>query len=76
MDETNAMYFPLSANTGSDWPLLLVPVAGGGLQVWQHADTWREAQLITNAMLASVTPSIGNPGLCAVVYAEPEHWRR
>jgi FG-GAP-like repeat len=62
MDETNAMYFPLSANTGGDWPLLLVPVADGGLQVWQHRDTWRQAQFIGNAMDASVTPSIENPG--------------
>jgi hypothetical protein len=62
MDETNAMYFPLSANTGGDWPLLLVPVADGGLQVWQHRDTWRQAQFIRNAMDASVTPSVENPG--------------
>lgn len=61
MDETNAMYFPSSANTGSDWPLLLVPV-GGGLQVWQHQDTWRQAQFIGNAIEARVTPYIENPG--------------
>lgn len=62
MDETNAMYFPLSAKTGGDWPLLLVPVDGGGLQVWQHQETWRLAQFITNAMDERVTPSIENPG--------------
>jgi FG-GAP-like repeat len=62
MDETNAMYFPMSARTDGEWPLLLVPVADGGLQVWQHQDTWRLAQIITNAMIASVTPSIENPG--------------
>ena len=62
MDETNAMYFPLSASTVGDWPLLLVPVADGGLQIWQHQDAWREAQFITNAMVSSVTPSIKNPG--------------
>ena len=62
MDETNAIYFPLSANTGGDWPLLLVPVADGGLQVWQKQDTWRQAQFITNAMDAQITPSIKNPG--------------
>ena len=62
MDETNAMYFPLSAKTGGDWPLLLVPVPDGGLQVWEHQDVWHLAQVITNAMVASVTPSIQNPG--------------
>lgn len=62
MDETNAMDFPLSVNTGGDWPLLLVPVTDGGLQVWQHQDAWRLAQFITNAMDASITPSIQNPG--------------
>ncbi|HEY1662635.1 MAG TPA: VCBS repeat-containing protein [Verrucomicrobiae bacterium] len=62
MDETNAMYFPLSAKTGGNWPLLLVPVADGGLQIWQHRDAWRLAQSVTNAMDASVTPSIQNPG--------------
>ncbi|HTV39309.1 MAG TPA: VCBS repeat-containing protein [Candidatus Sulfotelmatobacter sp.] len=62
MDETNAMYFPLSAKTGGDWPLLLAPVADGGLQVWQHQDTWRLAQFITNAMNAIVAPFIQNPG--------------
>lgn len=61
MDETNAMYYPLSANTGSDWPLLLVLVSGG-LQVWQHQDAWRQAQFIGNAMEARVTPSTENPG--------------
>lgn len=62
MDETNAMYFPLSANTGGEWPLLLVPVAGGSLEVWRHQDVWRQAQIITNVMDTSVTPSIQNPG--------------
>jgi len=30
---TNAIYFPLSVETGRDWPLLLVPTADG-IQVW------------------------------------------
>ena len=30
---TNAMYLPLSVETGGDWPLLLVPAADG-IQVW------------------------------------------
>lgn len=61
MDETNAMSFPLCANTGTDWPLLLVPVAGG-LQVWRHEGVWRQAQFIGNALERHVSPSIQNPG--------------
>ena len=72
LDETQVMYFPLSASTGTEWPLLLVPVAGG-LQVWsqilsaapqdgQHRDTWRNLQLIEHAVDSQTQPSVTNPG--------------
>ena len=60
-DEPWAMSFPMSAGTGTDWPLLLVPVAGG-LQVWQHHDTWRQAQFIEQAVATHVHPSVTTPG--------------
>ena len=58
---TNAMYFPLSVETGRDWPLLLVPTADG-IQVWQYRDEWRQAQCITNSIEASLQPSVASPG--------------
>jgi len=60
-DETQVMCIPWSAGTGTDWPLLLVPVAGG-LQVWQHRDAWRQAQFIELAGEAQIYPSLANPG--------------
>jgi hypothetical protein len=58
-DETQVRSFPLSASTGTDWPLLLVPVAGG-LQVWQHRDTWQPAQVIQPAGNAPIRPVVDN----------------
>jgi hypothetical protein len=58
---TNAMCLPLSVETGGDWPLLLVPAADG-LQVWQHSDEWRLAQVIGQAIDARLLPSETNPG--------------
>jgi len=72
---TNAIYLPLSVETGRDWPLLLVPAADG-LQVWsilrpnfigttedgQHRDEWRKAQVISHAIDASLQLSVANPG--------------
>jgi hypothetical protein len=70
---TNAMYFPLSVETGGDWPLLLVPAADG-LQVWstlrssnatedgQHRDEWCQAQVIGQVMDASLQLSVTDPG--------------
>ena len=79
---TNAIYFPLSVETGlrraaaaaggdldratatqagGGWPLLLVPAADG-LQVWQHRDEWRQAQVISHAIDASLQLSVTNPG--------------
>ena len=72
-DGTNAIYFPLSVETGRDWPLLLVPVADG-VQVWstlrgstatedgQHRDEWRQAQGITNSIEARLQLSVADPG--------------
>jgi len=51
----------LSAGTGTNWPLLLVPVSGG-LQVWRHGDKWEQAQFIERAVDTQVHPSIRNPG--------------
>jgi hypothetical protein len=51
----------MSAETGTDWPLLLVPVPGG-IEVWQHRQDWCQAQLIENAVDSQISPSILNPG--------------
>lgn len=47
LDETQSIAMPFSANTSTDWPLLLVPAANG-LQVWQYRDQWRLAQTISD----------------------------
>jgi hypothetical protein len=57
----NAKFLSLSVETGGDWPLLLVPTSDG-LQVWQHQDVWRRAQVIEDALDATLWPSIANPG--------------
>lgn len=53
-----------SAPTGSGWPLLLVPAADG-LQVWQHHNEWRQAQVIAAGTKARLWPSLANPGYTA-----------
>jgi hypothetical protein len=79
---TNALYLPLSVETGlrraavavrgdldraaatqagGDWPLLLVPAADG-LQVWQHRDEWRQAQVISHAIEARLQPAVTDSG--------------
>jgi hypothetical protein len=60
-DGTNAIYLPLSVETGRDWPLLLVPAADG-LQVWEHHDEWRQAQVISNAIEARLRLSVTDSG--------------
>jgi hypothetical protein len=60
-ESTNAICLPLSVETGGAWPLLLVPAADG-LQVWQHREEWRQAQLISQAIEAHLWPSLANPG--------------
>jgi len=60
-ENTNTMCLPLSVKTGRDWPLLLVPAADG-LQVWQHRDEWRQAQVISQAIDSRLWPSVANPG--------------
>lgn len=63
--ETNnsrlAWYFPLSAKTGTDWPLLLVPIEGG-IEVWRHGDQWEPAQLLEGAVETHLHPSLSDPG--------------
>jgi hypothetical protein len=61
LSEKPVIHFPLSAKTGTDWPLLLVPTPGG-LQVWQHRDGWRQAQCIEQAMDTHLWASVWNPG--------------
>jgi hypothetical protein len=63
---TNAIYLPLSAETGGGWPLLLVPAADG-LQVWQHGDEWRPVQVIGHAVVAGLQLSVTNPGYTAML---------
>jgi hypothetical protein len=71
-EDTNGMCLVLSAKTGGDWPLLLVP-ATEGLQVWsalrsaatadgQHREEWVQAQVIGHCIDASLGPSVANPG--------------
>ena len=68
----NGTYLPLSAATGRDWPLLILPTPDG-LQVWstlrstaiedgQHRDEWRQAQVIGGAIDARSQPSVAHPG--------------
>jgi hypothetical protein len=60
-DDPKAIFLPLSAKTGRDWPLLLVPTKEG-LQVWQHLGEWRQAQLIGHSVEAGLWPSLADPG--------------
>jgi hypothetical protein len=59
--DTNVLCLPWSAETGRDWPLLLVPVSDG-VQVWQHLEQWHQAQFIGHALDASLWPSVADPG--------------
>ena len=62
LDETQVKkYFTLSAETGTDWPLLLLPVTGG-LQVWQHRDGWQQVQFIEHAVDTHIRPAVTNAG--------------
>jgi hypothetical protein len=66
LDESKAgtsqvIHFGMSAETGTDWPLLLVP-APSGLQVWQHHQEWRRSQIIEKAVENRIQPSVDNPG--------------
>jgi hypothetical protein len=60
-ESTNALSLPLSVETGGDWPLLLLPAADG-LQVWEHREQWRQAQLLGHAFEAHLWPALANPG--------------
>ncbi len=55
------MYIPFSSETGTDWPLFLVPTAEG-LQVWQHQDDWHQVQLIGHTVDTHIRPLVINPG--------------
>jgi hypothetical protein len=61
LKESPLLHFPMSARTGGDWPLLLVP-APDGLQVWQHLDTWRRIQTIEDGLDAQILPLIKEAG--------------
>ncbi len=61
LDEPMVMHFPLSANTGGDWPLVLVPTEDT-LQVWQHRKDWTQVQSIPRALDTHLWPSLSNPG--------------
>ena len=53
-----------TASASEGWPLLLVP-ATDGLQVWQHREEWRQAQVIGSGIHARLWPSLGDPGYTA-----------
>lgn len=55
------MYFPLSAETGKAWTLLLVPIPDG-LQVWHHGNGWQPAQFIGHTVDTHIRPFVTNPG--------------
>jgi hypothetical protein len=78
MDEPKAMYFPLTAETCKDSPLLLLPVRNG-LQVWcksgaeaspavDHAANaknpgpWHQVQFIENTVNTQIHPVVTNSG--------------
>lgn len=61
LDETPVKYFPMSTETGTDWPLLLLPVTGG-LEVWQHRDGWQRAQFIEHSVETHIRPAVTNAG--------------
>jgi hypothetical protein len=61
MEEPTLSYFPCSANHGSGWPLVLVPVEKG-LQVWQHRQTWNQTQTLDQTVDAQVWPEPRRPG--------------
>jgi len=70
VEGTDAICFPLSVKTGSDWPLLLVPTAEG-LQVWaspsgaatgDRESGWQKVQVIDSAINARQEPSVINAG--------------
>jgi hypothetical protein len=54
-----ALTFPLSTDTGTGWPLILVPVQGGAIQVWQHGDDWHRAQVLEGALDSRLWASTG-----------------
>jgi len=57
----NVKRLSLSVQTGREWPLLLVPTKDG-LQVWQHQDEWRQAQVLGQAVVTSLRPSLPTSG--------------
>jgi hypothetical protein len=61
LDEPQSIHFPLSAETGNGWPLLLLPVASG-FQVWRHDGTWRQSQIIEQSIDSHIRPSVTNAG--------------
>ena len=60
-NQYNAWPFPFTAGTGGDWPLVLAPTADG-IQVWQHSEAWRPAQLIGHTVSSRQLPFFPNPG--------------
>jgi len=61
LEESSVLCLPLSADTGSDWPLVLVPV-DGCLQVWKHGQEWSQTQTLEGTMDTRIWPSVSNPG--------------
>jgi hypothetical protein len=61
LEEPDITYFPLSAETGNGWPLMLVPTVGG-LQVWKYNGDWTQTQTLENGLDIRNLPSVSNPG--------------
>lgn len=61
LDEPLTLCLRLSADTGTDRPLLLAPVARG-LQVWQQSNGWQQVQFTAEAVATHLWPSVANPG--------------
>jgi len=50
VEKPSAVYLPLSARTGGNWPLIVVPTFEG-LQVWGFQEGWRVRQVLKPASL-------------------------
>jgi hypothetical protein len=60
-EETNLASLSFLAQSGGDWPLLLLP-ASDGIHAWRHEKEWRQIQVISHSTETRLRPSLINPG--------------
>ncbi|MGA2244710.1 MAG: VCBS repeat-containing protein [Verrucomicrobiota bacterium] len=58
---TNVIFLPMSAETTSGWPLLLLP-SPEGIQVWRHGDGWHCAQTMGQTVAGGLALSAADSG--------------